>query len=408
MSSSQPSAPGASRDPDLPLVLATGSSHLLTHAWLLVYPALLVPVQREFGLGLLTLGWIANAHYLASGAGALPAGWVADRLGAIPTLRIFLLGSAAALVLLGVSPSPLLLAASLMLLGALCSLYHPAGLALVSLRAHRMERALVLHAVVGNLGIAGTPFVAAALAELAGWRATCFAFALPGLLLGLLLPRRLGVSDPTRLLPPPDSVVDGADANASIRWRPLLFLYLTVTLTGFVYSGVTTFLPARLAASHPGALSRAGAVTSLALLVGVLGQLAGGLAWRRLSPIGLLVALLALSTPCLALVGHGSARVAAVAAAGFALFHFAAQPLSNGCLARWVPARRRSLGYGVYFTLSFGIGSFAASASGFVAEHWGLPRVFPFLAVASAAATLASMGMATGRLLPPYRGGLRL
>lgn len=390
------------RDPDTPLILATGASHLLTHAHLLLYPALLVLLRREFGLSLLSLGLIANVHYFASGAGALPAGWLADRIGTVPALRVCMIGSGLSLLLLALSPAPAVLAAALTLLGAFCSLHHPAGLALLSLSTRRMDRALVLHGMIGNVGIALTPFAAAAAAERIGWRACAALFALPGLVVGSIFPAlaregkgHAGESAEAAPHGPLERARpgDGAAAETAVRWRPLLFLYLTVTLTGFVYSGAMTFLPARLAAPDAsGRLELAGAVTSGALLVGMLGQYLGGLLWRRLSPPALIAVLLGASVPCLWLVGQASAWFVALGSAGFAFCHFAAQPVSNGYLARWVPERRRSLGYGVYFTLSFGVGSFAAAASGYVAELRGLPAVFPFLAFVSAAAALSIAG----------------
>lgn len=387
-----------SRDPDTPLILATGASHLLTHAYLLIYPALLLALQQEFGLRLLTLGVIANLHYLASGAGALPAGWIADRFGPARALRACVLGSAACLALVSLSPGAAALGAGFTLLGAFCSLHHPAGLALLSLGARRMSRALVLHGMIGNVGIALTPWLASAAAGRFGWRVSCVAFAIPGLLAGSIFPflaptRKLAATQQPRSQAPNAPLDPGPGREPRVvggwAWGPLLLLYLTVTLTGLVYSGAMTFLPARLAAADPERLGIAGAVTSGALLVGMLGQYLGGLLWRRMAPAGLIALLLALSAPCLWLLGGDDPRLAALAAAGFAFFHFAAQPVSNGYLARWVPARRRSLGYGIYFTLSFGVGSFSAAVSGLVAERRGLAAVFPLLALVSVAAALA-------------------
>jgi MFS family permease len=395
MSAPSPSPrPGPDADPDLPLVTATGASHLMTHAYLLIYPAILVLLRDEFGLSLQALGAIANLHYLASGAGALPAGWIADRIGAARALRLCMWGSAAALMLIALAPGPALLSAALTALGAFCSLHHPAGLALLSLRARRMGRALVLHGMIGNLGIALAPFAAAALAEGIGWRAACAVLALPGVWVGGLF-GRLKAAGRGGDEPDPGAA-PGAQAAAAprdIRWRPLLFLYLFVTFNGLVYNGATTFLPARLAELTQGGVVRAGAITSLALLVGMIGQYLGGILWRRLPSVTLLAALMACATPCLAAVGSAWPVAAAAGAAGFAFFHLAAQPVSNGALARWVPARRRSFGYGIYFTLSFGIGSFAAGAAGIVAERRGLAAVFPCLAAASAAAAAITAGM---------------
>jgi MFS family permease len=405
LSASSPESASVRRDADTPIILATGVAHLLNHAYLLLYPQFLLLLREEFGIGLFALGQIANLHYLASGAGALPAGWIAHRIGPVTTIRTFLFGSAASLILVASSRGGLSLALTLTCLGAFCSLYHPSGLALLSLRTRRMGRALGLHGAIGNLGIAFTPLAAAALAQVAGWRVCCVVFAIPGLVVAWRWPvlpagdsRPSQESSPVTGCTPPPPARGTQDGLKSIRWRPLLFLYLAVTLTGFVYKGSMTFLTARFASDDgPSALGAAGAVTTFALLVGVIGQYAGGTLSQRLPPVPLFAVLLAVSTPCLALIG-AERLWATAAAAGFALFHFAAQPVSNAYLARLVPERYRSLGYGLYFTLSFGAGSFAASAAGYVAEQRGIESVFPFLAAFSAASVLAIAASASRKL----------
>ncbi|MEE9231427.1 MAG: MFS transporter [Acidobacteriota bacterium] len=396
------------RDADTPIILATGTAHLLNHAYLLLYPQFLLLLQQEFGIGLFALGQIANLHYLAAGVGALPAGWLAHRIGPVATIRTFLFGSSAALILVASVQGTLSLVLALATLGAFCSLYHPSGLALLSLRSRRMGRALGLHGAIGNFGIAFTPLVAAGVAQVAGWRACCLLFAIPGVVVGWKWPalpegNRSASPEPASENDPLPASRGAAQQNGpdSIHWRPLLFLYVAVALTGFVYKGFTTFLTVRFASGDgPGALGAAGAMATFVLLVGVIGQYAGGNLSQRLPPVPLFITLIALSTPFLALIGTGR-HWAAGAAAGFALFHFAAQPVSNGYLARCVPARYRSLGYGLYFTLSFGVGSFATSAAGYLAEHQGIEAVFPFLAIVSAASVVAIAASASRKLKRP-------
>ena len=45
---------------------------------------------------------------------------------------------------------------------------------------------------------------------------------------------------------------------------------------------------------------------------------------------------------------------------------FMTQPLTNSLIAKYVPARRRSLGYGINFMLAFGVGSFGATVAGII------------------------------------------
>ena len=83
-----------------------------------------------------------------------------------------------------------------------------------------------------------------------------------------------------------------------------------------------------------------------------------------------------LSIPFLILVGLTPGMLVVFAAALFALFHFANQPVENTLVAHYTPSRLRSRGYGFKFLLTFGFGSFASGFSGYVAEHFGFSSVF--------------------------------
>ena len=69
---------------------ATGL-HGLVHALMLIFPQVIVDLRRDLGCSLFELSRAANIGYFAFGLGALPAGWLADRLGS----RRVLVGCAA-------------------------------------------------------------------------------------------------------------------------------------------------------------------------------------------------------------------------------------------------------------------------------------------------------------------------
>ena len=62
--------------------------------------------------------------------------------------------------------------------------------------------------------------------------------------------------------------------------------------------------------------------------------------------------------------------------------HFSPQPISNALLADLTSIRQRGLGYGISFFLSFGIGGGVAPAvCGWIAEHYTISAIFPFMAI---------------------------
>jgi predicted MFS family arabinose efflux permease len=140
--------------------------------------------------------------------------------------------------------------------------------------------------------------------------------------------------------------------------------------------------------------------TSGVLLVGCIGQYAAGWAARPATLERQLLTVTLLNVPCLAAMAaaEGYARIAAAAA--FALFHFMYQPLYNSLVSKYTPRRRRSLSYGLSFTMTFGLGGFGAALAGYMTSD--LER-YGAMAALSAAATLFGVWLwrrNCGRLAP--------
>jgi MFS family permease len=382
------------------IVVLSSAAHALVHAEMLVFAVALVPLSAEFGLSLAEVGFVGTLSYVCFGAGAPLAGWLADHWGARGVLVGCMLGSAAALGGLVLARGLATLAAAYVLLGLAASLYHPAGLGLLSMRIRALGPALAVHGMAGNLGLALTPVGAAALTDAFDWRAPYALLILLTLLVGVAL---LGLdqdSDGAEPLPgPPGSAGRG----------PLALLFALAVVLGLVYRGSLTFLPLRFLESFAGgdpdrALSRAGLVTSAALLGGMLGQLAGGRLLRTRPTERLLLVTLGIAAPLLAGIAllQGAALIGA--AFLFIVAHFANQPLTNALLADYSHRAVRSRVYGISFTLSFGVGALAAGAGGLVAEAWGVPAVFVALTGLGAVAFLLGAGLWWVRREQPVEG----
>src|SRR3954452_5775752 len=91
--------------------------HGLVHASVLLLPSLLGDLQRAFHVSLLDVLAAANAMYLAFGLAALPAGYLADRVGSRTMLLVAAGGCAVALVVVATGPSFHAVAAGLVVLG---------------------------------------------------------------------------------------------------------------------------------------------------------------------------------------------------------------------------------------------------------------------------------------------------
>jgi MFS family permease len=372
------------------LVWLVGLSHATNHFVMLVFPAVLLLVQQEFDLGYAGLGILASGAFLCYGLAALPAGMLADRFGGQRVLAVWLLGSGLACVAIGFSTGPWTLGAGLAALGLFASLHHPAGSGvLVGLRPRlgtQVGRAFALSGILGNIGVASSPIVAAAIGVRWGWRAAFLLSALPGWLLVLPLWRQpAAAAAENRVASRRESV------RNALTW-PLILLFSFETLMGFVFQGFSTFLPAHLAGQAGVAaitatqVRRGGAFASLALLFGGLGHLVAGRLMGSRHQEALFLFAVTASTLCLFGMGHSSGALLILFSMFFSCTHFALGTISNTFMAYHTPSRLGGTVFGVTFTLAFGFGSLASTSMGVVGEAFGLAAVFVGLGLVSVGA----------------------
>jgi MFS family permease len=306
---------------------------------------------------------------------ALAAGWLADRVGSKRLLIVYLLGCAAACVMVYAASTLPLLFVTMFVMGCFASIYHPAGLALISHETHPADRgrALGWHGILGSLGISGAPLIVAA--ALHGstftWREYYLCLALPGVFLAVSLAMLLRAQPPLD----PHTHRHGRPADDA-RWGAFFLLVAVGTLAGFVYAALMQFLPRYLSevdsawiGSDP--TTRRLLFTGLALFFGILGQALAGRMCRPGRLEKMLVWIMLGQVPCLIWMAQaqGTQRVAATCA--LMLIHFANQPVYNSLIAQYVPAARRSLGYGFSNFMGFGLGALGSAAAGQLLQRGG-------------------------------------
>ena len=161
-------------------VLAVSSSaHFLTHFYILIFPAIVMPFAREMELAISDIFPLAFMMYMLYGALALPAGYLADHWSKMAVLKICVLGMSLSSLAAGFSSSMTGFTVSLAMIGFFCGLYHPAGLGLISSEIKKQGSAHGINGIFGNIGIAAAPFTAGIVLLVLNWR---WVYALAGLL----------------------------------------------------------------------------------------------------------------------------------------------------------------------------------------------------------------------------------
>jgi predicted MFS family arabinose efflux permease len=110
--------------------------------------------------------------------------------------------------------------------------------------------------------------------------------------------------------------------------------------------------------------------------MGVFGQYLGGVLAEKRNLKRNAVILGGFSFPFILAMAFTEDVILLIAALFFFFFTFMLQPMFNTLMARYTALKMRATAFGIYFFMAFGVGSMAASFSGFIAQNFGLPWVF--------------------------------
>jgi MFS family permease len=358
------------------LVLIVSCAHAMVHTFEHALPAAEQLIGQEFHADKDTMGALGTIWRLPFGFLAMAAGWLADRHGSKALLIVYLLGCSATAVFSAAAPSLTVLFCWMFVMGSFASIYHPAGLALISheTTASNRSQALGWHGIFGSLGIAAAPFLAALVFSTGriGWRGYYVWLTLPATLIVILM-SRLKVTSPVEA---PATARPEATETAldRIPWREFLVLVVAGSMGGLIYSGFIHFLPRYLsqAGLRPEGWSDATYGSSLAAVVLVCGAFGQGISGRiaraeKLKPQ--LVTILLLNAPPLMWMALADGMWRFVAACLLAFVHFMHQPIYNSLIAHIIPRSRRSLGYGFSNMMTFGVGSVGPVIVGALSEQ---------------------------------------
>jgi MFS family permease len=384
------------------ILLVTVAGHALDHLSELSFPAVALLVSQEFFAGQENyerIGLAATVMAFAFGVANLPSGRLVDRIGSRRVMLLYLLGTGAALILTGLAPTFPLLLVALGLLGLTAGLYHPSGNTLLSLGVREQGRAMGIHGVGGNFGLALSPFLTAALASALGWRHAYYALSVPFFLLALIV-WRVKVGRRSQWPAPLRGVVGREEIPVEKKFLlwPLVFLFGMAVMNGLCYRGFLTFLPAYFAKNIHSSLGirevlLGGTLSTAVLLLGMIGQYLGGRFADRFSPALLYALIFTLGAPILFFLGRLQNLPLLLCAAAFAFLYFANQPVGNVLLIRLTTPSIRGQLFGLFFFINFGAGSLMGWVAGIIGQRLSLSAIFSVLALCLVMAGAIGLGL---------------
>ncbi|SEH39628.1 Major Facilitator Superfamily protein [Halopenitus malekzadehii] len=164
------------------------AGHGLVHVYELSIPILMTVWLAEFSVTAAVLGGVVTVGYGLFGVGALPGGLLADVFGSKRLIIGCLFGMGASFFALALAPGLVGIALALAGWGIAASVYHPAGLALISngVDPDRRGAAFGYHGMAGNVGIAFGPLAAAVLLLVVDWRVVAAALGAISIVAGVI------------------------------------------------------------------------------------------------------------------------------------------------------------------------------------------------------------------------------
>lgn len=393
-------------DSDTGITRFTMLAHGMFHTYELSIPIFVIVWLDVFDTTAAVLGLIIGAGYALIGIGAVPSGIIADRIGSRSLILGSVIGMSGGFLLVAFAQNLYMLAAALLLWGLAASLYHPAGLSLISRFAQARGKVFAYHGVGGNIGTVMGPLVTVILLTFLEWQLVIGILALPVIPI-VLLGSRISFDESTDAT---DGSTEAAESYgvAFIRDTRRLFTVgfsialVVVMLYGTYYRGLLTFLP-EVIGTLPGLapIEIAGRRTPPAqyiytglLVVGIAGQYVGGRVTERVDPtLALAGALTALGVLALLFL-----PVAALGTLPFLLlcgllgfFLYASAPIYQVTIADHAQEDVHGLSYGFTYFGMFGVGAGGAALAGAVLTYANATVLLQTLAALAVVAVVLAL-----------------
>lgn len=372
------------------ILIITCFGHLMSHFNMLVFPALVMPLTTILDMEMPAVLALSFWGYLLFGISTLPWGMATDRLGPMPLMLLFYLGSGlGGLCAAFWMDSPTGLMLSLAGIGLFSGIYHPAGLGWISKDIRRVSIAMGYNGMFGNIGMAAAPLLTGLLTWLWGPCTAFIALAilnLAGALVLLFFPKSQFHTS---------SKVATEEESAMV--SAFVILLVAMMLGGVAYSGSTVIIPAYfelrsqeifqwLSGISFHSLSRnlvATAVTSFIYIVGIAGQYVGGVIAERFDLRKSYLVFHVITIPAVFFMGKTADLPLVMLTLIYFFFLLGMQPVENTLVARLTPKKFHHAAYGIKFVLTFGVGSLAVKMVSGVQLAFGIDAVFTALAMVS-------------------------
>ncbi len=365
--------------------------HLLDHLVMLVFPTVVVALARDWDRPYSELLPLTLGGFIAFGAFALPAGWLADHWSRYRMMVVFFFGIGLCMFLTGFAQAPWQIGLGLALTGMFAAIYHPVGIAMLVAVPENMGRALGWNGLFGNLGLAVAAIVSGALMDLWGWRAAFFVPGLAAIAAGIAFVAL--VPDPRPVRKHSKSI--GLQVDTRTMARIFAILLIATACGGVIFNSTTVAMPKifdeRLSALTSTNLG-IGALVAFVYTLAAFAQVAMGALIDRFELRRLMIGIAMVQIPLLALAANLEGWAMLAAALAMMLAVFGQVPLNDAIVGRYCADEYRARVLAVRYVVSLGVAAVAVPLIAVLHRtEGGFRNVFLVLAALAAGMLAASL-----------------
>ncbi|MCB1969648.1 MAG: MFS transporter [Geminicoccaceae bacterium] len=370
-------------------------AHFIDHYFMLIFPTAVLALSERWGMSYAEALKLGTPAFVLFAAATLPFGWLGDRFGGVPMMRLFFFGMGSSAIAVGFAGGPVMFMAGMAGIGLFAAIYHPVATAMIVALTPERGRALGINGVYGNLGVALAAAITGGLVAFASWRA---AFIVPGIVALVMGAFYLRQSRPTtrqgagEKAPHPEPRPDSRE-----QLRVFIVVGVTALFSGLVFAGVTVSMPKlfeeRLHDTGLG-IGGIGAITTTVFFSASFTQLFTGRLIDRIGARPILLFASGSTGPLLValalLPGYGVLPLAVP----LMLVIFGAVPVTSWLLSHYVSRAWRSRAYSMQFLLALGVNAgIIPLISGVYEQTGSTAMLFLILAGASLVVFLASLSL---------------
>ena len=343
-------------------------------------------------------------------------------------MSVFFIGIGLTSIATSFANTPLQIGIGLFVIGMFAAIYHPVGLAIVTMKWRNTGMRIAANGVWGNLGVACAALIAGYLIDNGGWR---LAFVLPGafsIALGMaylaLRWESMHVDQTASKAAGGDVGADTTVSNRALLMRVSAIVFLTTAVSSVIFQSTTFALPKifderlqGLAAAMstwaesialPGQGDTATVIGSFAFIVfavASMAQLVVGSMLDRFGPRQVFLTVAVIQIIFFTLMPGLVDGVALLVAFGFMLGAFGQIPINDYMIGKMASGAFRARIYGVRYVVSFTVLAATLPLIAFVYDNWGFDTLFRILAVA-ALVILVAVAILPKRLPTPDAASL--